>query len=207
MRRNLLMPLVAVLAAVLAFGCSESPLESTADIAPPSSDFVSSIGKLDDAPAQSGLNVVRYEDNIWFWYWDVKVGLQALVGVHIDGLCAGGFPVDGVHVMDIDVPEHAQRIAQLIQAEDVHFAIYPMGMGPCGNLVAIGMADLVYTDNDLFTWQYPDNTNRSAFGFAFHGKGINPATGEEVNVSGHYRAEWDGWNQGSGHAASKINVH
>ena len=128
------------------------------------------------------------------------MGHDTSIGADFVEFCNGIVNFDIVGLMEISVPEDANRLIDL-QKGRVRVSVWPFTTFDCDLFasttpLATGMVDFIYTDNDLLVFLNPDNVNHNAFGFQAHGRLTN-SSGQDVQFSGHARWVWDGNDLGS----------
>jgi hypothetical protein len=195
------------LAAVLAVGCSDRPTSPTAlneTVPTPSFNFT-------NGPTNPGPNIVRSQGIYVIGWADFQEGISAWAGIDIAQWCRDGTGFDVSDIQDINVPEDANRISELVHGNDVTTSVWPFTGFDCDLFttvtpLATGTSDFRSTDNDLNTFLNPDSKNANAFGFNAHGK-LTDASGSRVNFSGHSRCVWDGVDFDTIKCKDKINVH
>ena len=164
---------------------------------------------LSGPPAESGPNVIRYEDGVAFVYVDIDQGIQVILGVNIVEFCTIGADFDLVSILEVSVPEDSNRIKQLLKG-DVQASAWAFPEFDCGKYttelpLGEGMVRIQGTDNDLNVFLNDDNQNANAFGLNANGK-IFSATGERLNLKVVDRSVWDGTNPESFMNILRISV-
>jgi len=170
--------------------------------APDSQDVVIT-GVDKDPPANSGPNVVRYEDswgNYWVFVWDYLDNLEATVMVGFDpqAIC-NGEPWPSIPIMEVNHPQDQFIVNQLIHAQDVAIYVYD-GIWPGGcdfflenDPLFWGTGNFNSTDNDLYAYiEGNDSPRVNSYGIVCNGQ-LEDADGNGANVHLVYRAVWPGW--------------
>ena len=147
-----------------------------------------------DPPAQSGLNVVRFEDGVGFNPWDPDKDIQAVLGFDAVAYCNENYDFDIVPIMEVNVPQDADRIKQLIKGE-VQATFWGFSDWDCDRFMTelplgYGMVQIISTDNDLTAW-LRDNQNVNSFGLRAHGYMWSP-TNEQLKFHLVHHIVWDG---------------
>ncbi len=199
---------------VFCAGCNQNS-ESITSSEKANSDLISNA--LLKPPAQSGPYVFRTETNIFGLIaaaGDERSGMTVFIGGDLAGACLGEpDPFDTAPLLEIDVPEDADRFIQL-QKGEVRTSVYKgvfTGGSFCGfafshELIASGTSNLVLTDNDLLTFLTTDNKNANSFGWKATGQLTTPG-GETIGFTGISRAVWDGVDFNNIRWNNKIILH
>ncbi len=150
-------------------------------------------------PSQSGPYVIRGETllpDLGIIITDEDAGVTLTLAANNEAFCSGGFDFDVVPFQAVLLPGAEGRII-FSQKGPVRAFVYEgiyMGGPLCDffastTVVAEGIVNFHYTDNDLFP--SPDSRNRNAFSYKAHGK-ITGSGGESVILNAHLNVGWDG---------------
>lgn len=164
---------------------------------------------LADPPDTSGPYVVRFEDIGWFFY--VDNGLVAIHGADFAGTCLYGeeaFYTDLWQIQAIDNPADLDLWVGLVKGDDIATWIYPWSFfvfdqfgeldwpATCPSIltfgpIASGTADIVRTDNDVFTDARLKRQRYNAHKLSAHGM-LESQSGDRVVFSGGFNCVWNG---------------
>ena len=153
MRRTVLSSFAAVLFAALAVGCSESPIDSAADVSATSSDISSSMGKIGDAPASSGVAVRGEGPSFTVFTWiDSQEGTRVTIAADMADFCAGD-PVDW-DFLHFQTVFRLERLVTRIQEDQRRTTVWPFTDFDCDLFttvepLATGYSDFLRIDNDF----------------------------------------------------------
>ncbi len=196
MKRNLLLPIIGGL---LLFSCQNEPGGPEYETKLPLNS-VKAQGIV-NAPPQSGMIVYRGEFGGGWIIVDQKLGLTAILGVDNEEFCSTFDPsaFDIINFQDALIPNEELRVITISVGEvtaTVYEGTFMFDEFICDflagtDIVAKGMATMLYTDNDLYAFLESNNNNAmNVFGQSAHGL-VETPEGEELilNVTGRYR--WD----------------
>jgi len=172
MKRLTLFTVAALLAA-----CGDTPTEAPTQVAP-------SFG-IANAPGTSGI-VTRGEDLLGLTWVDFNTGLRIAIGFDPVEFCMGAPAFDIAPVQNLDLGDG--RIVGLLQGHDLTTSVWGFLPIDCGRFLTedpagSGVADLIYTDNDL-DGDRPNRQNANVWGFRAHGT-LSTPSGGRARLSAH----------------------
>jgi len=147
------------------------------------------------------------------WYEDAKRNYTAFHGVDIQAWCTGDPNAErGTwYYQDSWINEDEGLIRTTEHGDDMPTSVWPLGIvdpNPNGDLslrdrvcpnvevtdpLAVGTADVVITDNDLYGGYYEPTERRNAFKLSAHGFLYSFTDGELMQFSGGYTCQWPGY--------------
>ena len=150
---------------------------------------------LANPPAQSGPNVIRFEDGAAWGFVDFENGTQVILGANMAEFCGGLINFDIVSFTEVSVPQDTDRIKQLIKGE-VQATVWGFTDFDCALFttelpLAAGMVRIQGNDNDLVVF-LRDNNNANSFGIRANGDMWSPASGERYRFHLVWHIVWDG---------------
>lgn len=197
--KNLIFILLFFGIATLFIGCSDN--NPSAPALNQNNEIVSnSLQK--GAPSSSGV-VIRWEDS-WVELWvDYNAGLVLASGAEdvTSRICSGLSDMSIYYIKDIISPsnEEEMRIIEQVKGE-VYVSVWDVaGLDQANTwcefftnatLVASGMGNLRYNDNDYYSYAY-DSKNHNSFGEKINGQLTTPG-GEQKILNFLFHAVWDG---------------
>ncbi len=178
------------------FACEKSDLEPFDDTnAISEADaFAKGIG---NAPEQSGPYLIRIDDIGAYFLVDSKTGLSLGFGADKIAFCNGDpDPFEVEPIQFIDIPSNELRLIFLQQGEvyaEVFNGIWDGSIPFCNFLLntpvlAEGMVQFIYTDNDYLGLSNSNNTN--TWGARVHGRLLNEDN-KTKNLSASFHGVWD----------------
>jgi len=179
--------------ATLMFACETNEIDLVDDNVTLSESESMARG-IGNAPEQSGPYLFRGDDIGAFLYVDVEKGISVTLAIDHVAFCNGD-PVGSLTpIQFIDVPSNELRAILLAQA-DLYTEVFDdayVGGDLCDFftntlILAKGMSQFVYTDNDVFG---TGGNNTNIWGSHFHGQLLNQE-GESKNLSGRHHNLWD----------------
>lgn len=194
-------PIAAALALVLAFGCTDQGTSPTAL----NDGAVAPTFDINNAPPASGV-VLRGTTDFAVSWVDFKNGTQVIIGADIVEFCNGTIDFDVATYMDVYVND--RPFLSHLFGDDLRTSVWGFTDFDCDKFttlepLAVGLSDLVNTDNDFFG-SGPDDNNANAWGFRAHGTLVRPS-GDKAQFSGHLNLK--GGFDKPFHVTAKISLH
>lgn len=189
--RNVVLFLFAVILVAGLAACSTEDTPTAVAPAPSETPVVAQ-----DAPAQSGMYVIR---SLWYyavWFADAETNTGVILGADALEYCNGIVDFDIVPVQDVINPQDQLIINELIRASDVRATVWPFTTFDCGLFqtnqpLASGTVDMVTTDNNYYAYLEENTGERvNTFGTMARGKLVTP-DGDWANFRLTYRYVWD----------------
>ena len=148
---------------------------------------------------------------VMFGFFDADAGLALVLGMNdLATFCAGGMATDMMSFQEVILPGDPglRRWVRQMKGDNVGAIVWSPPSWPfpiCAyDPLAVGTANVVRTDNDVFAGSQ-DNNNSNAYGFKANGTLVG-TDGQVYRLNFVFRAVWDGEDRESQKEVLKIQL-